>query len=364
MVLISLSSHIDRHDQHRPIDESGWETTLRVAATLGSMASGWAVHGLGVLGYQWSVTPRAIAGQWSPRSTISAYLNLRKEASTHPALRYGAFSAAGLLAGAVKAISHMFLQEYVFAPLLHIATSDEELDEAFEPYDPIAPVKQGDMYQRGGWTGPVCAMASAAGAILMSLPFLKAKFLLRTQLRRPDGSFKYTGLFQTIGVMWREQRWGLIGNNLGAFVSFGILYDVVGFLTDRYKLSTLIMKKIKTREGMLHNIKHALALAIDDIIEAAIIVAFTMPANVILRRLEAQAGGVAPFSADGVVYAGVFDCMRQVFVREGLEGFYKGAMPEFLERLLPRVFVDAAVDLGLNTFFGVPPTYDDADDFN
>jgi hypothetical protein len=92
------------------------------------------------------------------------------------------------------------------------------------------------MYQRGGWTGPVCAMASAAGAILMSLPFLKAKFLLRTQLvrqsllfvvpvralsdqrdlpvqqRRPDGSFKYTGLFQTIGVMWREQRWGLIAN--------------------------------------------------------------------------------------------------------------------------------------------------------
>jgi hypothetical protein len=54
------------------------------------MASGWAVHGLGVLGYQWSVTPRAIAGQWSPRTTISAYLNLRKEASTHPALRYGA----------------------------------------------------------------------------------------------------------------------------------------------------------------------------------------------------------------------------------------------------------------------------------
>jgi hypothetical protein len=91
--------------------------------------------------------------------------------------RAGAFSAAGLWAGAVKAISHMFLQEYVFAPLLHIATSDEELgtwrlsfpsthtglplyrcvivvarshlshdvsaDEAFEPYDPIAPVKQG-----------------------------------------------------------------------------------------------------------------------------------------------------------------------------------------------------------------------------
>jgi hypothetical protein len=83
----------------------------------------------------------------------------------------GAFSAAGLWAGAVKAISHMFLQEYVFAPLLHIATSDEELgtgpssfllhhhlmssvplhathttqhvDESFEAYDPIAPIKQG-----------------------------------------------------------------------------------------------------------------------------------------------------------------------------------------------------------------------------
>lgn len=325
------------------------------------MASGWAVHGLGVLGYQWSVTPRPIVGQWLPATTFSAYWNLRKEAATHPALRYGAFSAAGLWAGAVKAISHMFLQEYVFAPLLHIATSDEELDESFEAYDPIAPIKQGDMYQRGGWTGPVCAMASAAGAILMSLPFLKAKFLLRTQARRPDGSFKYTGLFQSIGVIWREQRWGLITNNLSAFISFGILYDVVGFLTDRYKLSTLIMK-IKTREGVLHNLKHALALAIDDIIEAAIIVAFTMPVNVVLRRLEAQAGGVAPFSADGVVYAGVLDCVQQIFVREGLNGFYKGAMPELLERLLPRVFVDAAVDLGLNSFFGVPATYDNADD--
>jgi hypothetical protein len=110
--------------------------------------------------------------------------------------------------------------------------------------------------------------------------------------------------------------------SLSAFISFGILYDVVGFLTDRYKLSTLIMK-IKTREGVLHNLKHALALAIDDIIEAAIIVAFTMPVNVVLRRLEAQAGGVAPFSADGVVYAGVLDCVQQIFVREGLNGFYK-----------------------------------------
>ena len=177
--------------------------------------------------------------------------------------------------------------------------------------------------------------------------------------------------------------------SLSAFISFGILYDVVGLLTDRYKLSTLIMK-IKTREGVLHNLKHALALAIDDIIEAAIIVAFTMPVNVVLRRLEAQAGGVAPFSADGVVYAGVLDCVQQIFVREGLNGFYKvrhtphmhrthrthdtelmrcggreqGAMPELLERLLPRVFVDAAVDLGLNSFFGVPATYDNADEHN
>jgi hypothetical protein len=54
------------------------------------MASGWAVHGLGVLGYQWSVTPRPIVGQWLPATTFSAYWNLRKEAATHPALRYGA----------------------------------------------------------------------------------------------------------------------------------------------------------------------------------------------------------------------------------------------------------------------------------
>jgi hypothetical protein len=38
------------------------------------------------------------------------------------------------------------------------------------------------------------AMASAAGAILMSLPFLKAKFLLRTQavhMRTPDARFLF-----------------------------------------------------------------------------------------------------------------------------------------------------------------------------
>lgn len=51
------------------------------------------------------------------------------------------------------------------------------------------------------------------------------------------------------------------------------------------------MKYIRTEEGLLHNLKHAIALAIDDITEAAIIVALTMPANVVLRRLEAQAGG-------------------------------------------------------------------------
>jgi hypothetical protein len=358
MVHFSLSSHIDRNDQQVPRDNDGWETTLRVVASLSSMASGWAVHGLGVLGYRWSVTPKPIPGQWSPSAAIRAFRDLQTQSSTHPALRYGTFSAAGLWAGAVKAISHMFLQEYIFVPLLHLATTDEEQDETFEPYDPIAPVVHGDMYQRGGWKGPMCAMLSAAGAILVSLPFLKAKFRLRTQAPRADGSYKYTGLFQSISVMWREQRWGLITNNLGAFISFGILYDVVGFLTDRYKLSTLMMTTIKTREGMLHNIKHALALALDDVIEAAIIVLFTMPVNVVLRRLEAQAGGVAPFSAEGVVYAGVVDCVRQVFVNEGLGGFYKGAIPELLERLLPRVFVDAAVDLSLNSFFGVPPTFD------
>jgi len=90
------------------------------------------------------------------------------------------------------------------------------------------------MYQRGKWKGPIFAMASAAGAVLLSLPFLKAKFLLRTQAvrrhrlpfllvidcwftlihlqRLPDGTFKYNGLFQTLSVMWREQRFGLITN--------------------------------------------------------------------------------------------------------------------------------------------------------
>ncbi len=93
----------------------------------------------------------------------------------------GAFSAGGLWAGAVKAISHMFLQEYVFAPHrhlrrgarygavffpsfhitiiiaipaitslflvpLHATHTTQRADESFEAYDPIAPIKQGYIY--------------------------------------------------------------------------------------------------------------------------------------------------------------------------------------------------------------------------
>lgn len=80
-------------------------------------------------------------------------------------------------------------------------------------------------------------------------------------------------------------------HSLGAFVSFGILYDLVAFSTDRYKCSALIMKYVETHKGVFHSIKHSVALAVDDLIESVIIVACTMPANVVLRRLEAQAGG-------------------------------------------------------------------------
>jgi len=34
-------------------------------------------------------------------------------------------------------------------------------------------------------------------------------------------------------------------------------------------------------------------------------------------------------------------------------------MPEFLERLMPRMLVDAIVDFTLNSFFGVPSPLDE-----
>jgi len=78
--------------------------------------------------------------------------------------------------------------------------------------------------------------------------------------------------------------------SLGAFVSFGILYDLAGFLIDRFKLSTFIMK-LRTPEGPLQNAKHAIALAADDVVESLIVVALTMPLSSIIRRLTVQAGG-------------------------------------------------------------------------
>ncbi len=40
----------------------------------------------------------------------------------------------------------------------------------------------------------------------------------------------------------------------------------------------------------------------------------------------------------------------------------QGALPEFIERLFPRLLVDVVLDFALNYYFGVPDTYEENDD--
>ncbi len=64
----------------------------RVGASMTGIASGWAFHGLGVLGYRWSTTQAAFP-QWSLHYALSAQSLMYTAHSTvpHPALLGGTY---------------------------------------------------------------------------------------------------------------------------------------------------------------------------------------------------------------------------------------------------------------------------------
>jgi solute carrier family 25 (mitochondrial folate transporter), member 32 len=59
----------------------------------------------------------------------------------------------------------------------------------------------------------------------------------------------------------------------------------------------------------------------------------TYPYQVLRTRLQLQA-----YNADAAIYRGVWDATRQIWVQEGISGFYKGLGPSLL-RVLPSTWV-------------------------
>lgn len=154
------------------------------------------------------------------------------------------------------------------------------------------------------------------------------------RLRLMSGEKEFHGIFHTCRVVYGETN--SLRNfyrGLGASLMQRVPDILVSFATyETIKYAVLdspnpfLFKDNFTARNLLSTILGGSAAAI-----ASIAVAF--PLDVAKRRI-----GMSGRSTDGIVYRGVADCLRSIYAKEGIRGWYAGSFVEAV-RCVPQVIL-------------------------
>lgn len=154
------------------------------------------------------------------------------------------------------------------------------------------------------------------------------------RLRLMSGEKKFTGIANTCGLVYRETRslrnfYRGLGASLMQRVP-DILVSFATYETIKYTVldspSPTLFKDNYAARNVLSTMVGGSAAAI-----ASILVAF--PLDVAKRRI-----GMSGQGTDKTVYRGVGDCLRQIYAKEGIRGWYAGAFVEAV-RCVPQVIL-------------------------
>ncbi|KEG14051.1 putative mitochondrial carrier protein [Trypanosoma grayi] len=186
----------------------------------------------------------------------------------------------------------------------------------------------GGMHHRGE-TLELFVMKCGAGGISATIAGAAVYPGEVVRLRLMSGERRFNGIFNTIRCIYGETN--SLRNfyrGLGASLMQRVPDILVSFATYETVKYTLIEREFLTTHPTYKNIIATVAGGSAAAL-ASILIAF--PLDVAKRRI-----GMSGQGKSGVVYTGVRDCLRQIYAREGVCGWYAGAKVEAL-RCVPQV---------------------------
>mmetsp|Transcript_10356 Transcript_10356/g.14203 ORF Transcript_10356/g.14203 Transcript_10356/m.14203 type:complete len:317 (+) Transcript_10356:86-1036(+) len=174
-----------------------------------------------------------------------------------------------------------------------------------------------------GRLGAGAAAATTAVIVTYPLDFVQTQLAVQTTTR------KYTGILNTISTVTKQEGISQLYRGFNVALLSTIPYIAIN-MTLWEHLKKLVRRKFSKegpkgdthKSGGLSPIVSALCGAVSGAVASTI----TFPLDVLRRHMQLNSRA----KGQDIQYASYLDCIRKIYLKDGVKGFYRGIIPHYL----------------------------------